>query len=91
MSNLRSDCRALVENLPPGDTYRAHILCLCAQIDQIEDHWHAAERKAKAAADEAARHRGMERAWMRQAIKEADKVRALREELAAIKGEEVAR
>ena len=47
MSNLRSDCREIAERLPAGDLYRAHLLCCCAQIDQIEDQWHAAERRAR--------------------------------------------
>ena len=46
MSNLRSDCRSIAEKLPPGDLYRAHLLCCCSQIDELEERWHAAERKA---------------------------------------------
>ncbi len=47
MSNLRSDCRAIAEKLPAGDLYRAHLICCCAQIDEIEEYWHAAERRAR--------------------------------------------
>ena len=39
MSNLRSDCRDLIKNLPPGNTYRAHIDRLCYQIDELEERW----------------------------------------------------
>lgn len=49
MSNLRSDCREIAGRLPPGDLYRAHLICCCAQIDQIEEYWHAAERRAREA------------------------------------------
>jgi hypothetical protein len=47
MSNLRSDCRAIAGRLPAGDLYRAHLICCCAQIDEIEEYWHAAERRAR--------------------------------------------
>lgn len=46
MSNLRSDCRDLVKDLPAGDTWKCHIERLCHQVDQIEETWHAAERRA---------------------------------------------
>lgn len=52
MSNLRSDCRDLVKGRPAGDTWRAHVERLCYQIDDVEERWHAAERKLKAARDE---------------------------------------
>ncbi len=47
MSNLRSDCRDLVKDLPPGDTYRAHIERLCYQIDEIEEYWHDSNKRLK--------------------------------------------
>ena len=47
MSNLRSDCRDIANKLEPGNTYRAHLMCCCAQIDEIEEYWHAAERRAR--------------------------------------------
>lgn len=46
MSNLRSDCRDLLERDPPNKTWQAHIKCLIAQIDELEENWHAAERNA---------------------------------------------
>lgn len=46
-SDLRSDCREIAGRLPPGDLYRAHLICCCAQIDEIEEYWHAAERRAR--------------------------------------------
>lgn len=45
MSNLRSDCRELVKDLPPGDVYRAHIERLCFQIDELEERWLKATSK----------------------------------------------
>lgn len=47
MSNLRSDCRELIQGRPAGDTWKVHIEALCQQIDVIEESWHAAERKAR--------------------------------------------
>jgi hypothetical protein len=46
--NLRSDCRDLAkrEGVQP-EMLRAHMLCCCAQIDEIEEYWHAAERRAR--------------------------------------------
>lgn len=49
MSNLRSDCRDIAAKLPPGDVHRAHLLCCCSQIDELEECWHAAERRAREA------------------------------------------
>ena len=46
MSNLRSDCRDLVKDLPAGDVWKAHVERLCLQIDAVEECWHSAERKA---------------------------------------------
>lgn len=51
MSNLRNDSRELVKDLPPGDTYKAHIECLCSQIDLIEGWWHESNRRLKAIQD----------------------------------------
>lgn len=47
MSNLRSDCRDLVKDLPPGDTYRTHIERLCYQIDEIEEYWHGCVKRMR--------------------------------------------
>lgn len=49
MSNLRSDCRDLVKDREAGDVWRTHIERLCYQIDEVEERWHAAERKLNAA------------------------------------------
>lgn len=49
MSNLRSDCRDLVADLPAGDVYRSHIERLCYQIDEVEERWLAAERNRQTA------------------------------------------
>jgi hypothetical protein len=43
MSNLRSDSRALVAHLPPGDVIRAHVERLCFQVDDVEERWRQAE------------------------------------------------
>jgi hypothetical protein len=51
MSNLRSDCRDLVKDRPAGDVWRTHVERLCFQIDEVEERWHSAERKLKAARD----------------------------------------
>ena len=45
MSNLRSDCRALVADREPGDVWRTHIERLCHQIYYIEELWHEAVRE----------------------------------------------
>lgn len=45
MSNLRSDCRNLIKDLEPGNTWRVHILALCEQIDLLEESWHEANRR----------------------------------------------
>lgn len=49
MSNLRSDCRDLVKNRSAGDVWRTHVELLCFQIDEVEERWHAAEKKLKSA------------------------------------------
>lgn len=60
MSNLRSDCRDLVAKydytLPSDQPYpatttemltlRSHMERACYQIDEVEERWHAAERRA---------------------------------------------
>jgi hypothetical protein len=51
MSNLRSDCRDLVSNLPVGHVMRSHMERLAHQLDHVEELWHAAERKATKAVD----------------------------------------
>lgn len=48
MSNLRSDCRDMVKDLPAGDKWKVHIQALCNQIDLIEGWLHEANRRLKA-------------------------------------------
>ena len=45
MSNLRSDSRDLVAELPAGNVYRAYIERLCCQIDELEERWHRANQR----------------------------------------------
>lgn len=47
MSNLRSDAREYAETLKSGDYAKVLITYLCAQIDQVEEYWHEAERTLK--------------------------------------------
>lgn len=49
MSNLRSDCLALVKELPPGDTWKVHIEALCYQIDTLEAYGQAVTREKNTA------------------------------------------
>lgn len=45
--NLRSDCLGLIRGLPAGNVWKVHIEALCHQIDDLEEKWHSAERKAQ--------------------------------------------
>lgn len=51
MSNLRSDCRDLVKNLPAGDVMKSHVEALCYQIDELEERWHKAEKRLQEVRD----------------------------------------
>lgn len=67
MSNLRSDCRDLIKDLPAGDPWKVHILALCLQIDEIERFWHEAAQGKFALEDAIRKHRnqkGDDRCWM---------------------------
>lgn len=52
MSNLRSDCRDLVKDLPAGDTIKTHMEAACYQIDELERRWHEANQRIKAIRDD---------------------------------------
>lgn len=67
MSNLRSDCRDLIKNLPAGDKWKVHIFALCMQIDQIEEFWHGAATGKFVLENAIRKHRdqkGDDRCWM---------------------------
>ena len=45
MSNLRSDSRDLVKDLPAGNPYRFYIERLCYQVDELAERWHKANQR----------------------------------------------
>jgi hypothetical protein len=47
VSNLRSDMQAHADKLPSGDPSRSLLLAAIAQINHLEDLWHAAGRHSR--------------------------------------------